>query len=546
LVSASACSLLFSPSVPDEVTEQPDGQVEACVVPPIAFDRGEALSAGRFQHIDYNQGTATFWIKATAPFTTAQTLLDLDGIRLFASPTEGLQVAVDGAGLFTIPAADLPTLADQSDHFVSLRWDGLNPLSGSAGLEAHFEVRIDSTTIALYASEQPYTPQPGDCNTLGIGAEDGTFSIDQLVLYGRPLFVPDNVNNGGELLTMAREKTRAALVAGGGFDVLLATAHGVGDNSEDQIFEAWRLPEPLAPIGDFPAGNDDGWSGVSAIPLKAEQRVYRDGGFEVGTAGMEAKVTVAQNSSYTLEVLAHGIGGSHPTIGVFTAGAAAGDVTSLVTFEAVDSQSRNSPQRILLTFETDGDDLQASIRIAANSGTAAFHSVAMRRNHMTDGGFDSASLDGAFWVHEFDVTTPPIDFTSEPAYAGPNSACTSSTGSQNILRQAPFGMIDDKFYLIGAAMRWVADSRPGVSIANGSLFGIGAPYDSANKAVTAVLTQGPWNVVGTVGRRNLDLGNFNVQNDFVRYGSLGFNSEVPNSFCVDSAYTLTLETVAKH
>ena len=523
LATASACSLLFSPSNDPLPLEG------------VVFDRGEQLSEGRYRHLDYNQGTATFWLRASDPLTSSQRLLDFDGISISINPEDGIVVVVEGAGTSNVARSNLPLLVDGNDHFISLRWDGLNPLSGSSVEGAHVEIRIDETGHSLVFA--PYTPQPGVQGTMAIEDEEGVFDIDQLVVYGRPLFVPSNVNDGGELLTMAMEKGRAAIIAAGGFDVLLATAHGVGTNRDVRTFEAWRLPEQELQDSDFPAGNSGLWNGEATL-LLSEDRVYRDGGFAVGNTGIENTLQVSQNSSYTLEVLANGFEGSHPKIDI-----SAEDGSGIVSFASAESGSRENPERILLTFETGGADRSVIVTLGADEKTAAFHSVAMRPNLMSDAGFESQAI-AAPWIHQFDAVVAPLTFNVAPLYAGSSSACTSALRSQNVLLQEPTDLVDDELYLFGAAMQWRDMNRPGISIDNGSFFAVGGPYGGGNefKSRATVLAQGPWQVLGTVGRRNLD-SSFNAQSDNIRYGSLSYNNS-PNSFCVDSAYTLKLETIA--
>ena len=180
----ASCSLLYDTSGSDSGGGTSS---EICKGSMRTYSRGAAIGEFLYQHVDYSLGTLTFWAERLESETASPaTLVDLAGIRVVASGENNIEVEFpDAEPLVFDGAVEWP---QGQPVFIALRWDANHTLTGDYDTDRHSMLRVGSER---YLGHEELEAVVASGDAIEVGAE-GRFHVDQLVVYDRPFYVPND------------------------------------------------------------------------------------------------------------------------------------------------------------------------------------------------------------------------------------------------------------------------------------------------------------------------------------------------------------------
>lgn len=515
-----------------------------------AFPVGDMLGPDFYQHVDFNQGSASFWVEPAIDLAEANgqhTLLDLGGLSVaIDADSEAVVVSLDDTELLREEAAlDARNWRAGETHLVVVRWDAASALTVNGD---HLTVSIDADTVASGAD---YPGAPSAPASIVIGGPQARapipFVVERLVVMRRPMPLST------EVLFADGASDRNLALPSGSWDILLSSYSEGPPQECGTTVEAWSHPIAKSRLRTSASlmREGDGWTvGLNAIIAADDpDAIFPGYGIEIGGGAIQSElIPVGGVNAVTVAALVHNSGGT-PLLTIYD------DQGNWLTETYDDTPAtREEPLVLVASVELPtGADAIGDIRIeVANTdllaGSVFVHWVDVQPNLLAQPSFEVEEgvgvSDLAWEIPEGALLVE--DSPSQDSYSGSMLAGVNlqSPTSPHVFTQAP-DMDDYEIYVAGGFFyQERTDSqfgRPGISVSNGTLFSLYDTFDSLHKIGTRLGDEEGievWRHLSTVGKRLLD-SNRNAHFDNVHFGNaLG---RTQSEFWFDNTYVLKMD-----
>jgi hypothetical protein len=555
-----SCTFLFSPEgestgSDDDAGVDVDAAVE-CEGVRRTFDRGEPVDGdpNRFEYLDYAQGTITLWANALDTIEADVELVNLAGISIV--------VNADGTVTATLPSSDgdqsyttADALVDWSageDVFFALRWDSKRPVSGDQGEGYHLMLQVDRDQ-KNGGVQGIFDPEPGSVTAMTVGDTSGLVHVDQVVVYGRPLYNDDSISVEDELQLMSLDKTDSAQLVEGGIDVSFATSAPIYAGCDAYKALAWSMPVDNLLPGQVRSGvSGVAWEAGTPQIVPPEELIYSSAIGVRSDSPLRIDLLLDAGGSYSVYALFHAqnqLGGAEPRLRMRALSGGV-EVGSNFFDEYAANTSVDEPEAIFATFQM--PDTLPAVRLelsnlqGGNSDLAIFHTLVIRENSFSNPSFEIPEGEQILdWQTRSDSgVARQGDGASDKVNMGRYSACFFGTGTRSDVTQVPGDLEQEEFYAAGAfVFRGTKDAvstaegavTPGVTTGNSGFWGTGAPHEFGERVRAPLSSIRESGTAGVVAYR-LRGPEYEATNDFIYFGGLGGQPSDVLDHCVDDAY----------